>query len=158
MIPIQDIAFDKIILSIPHAHRLGLRLYEKTATGLTIEMPYNPELETFPNSGIIANGAITALLDTALGAATYAQLKSYRRIVTLDLRVDYFEKPEPYSSVIVKTRCLKKADQIIFVQGDVFSKGETKPIAHGVGVFSYAEMTASEEMSENDIQDEDPPL
>ncbi len=125
---------------IPHARRLGLRLLEKQGDNLMIEMPYNAELEIIPGSGIVANGAITALLDTALGAAVFDQFEEYRRIVTLDLRVDYFEKPEPFSSVVVKTRCLKVTDHMVFVQGDVYSKDSTDPIAHGVAVFSYAEM------------------
>lgn len=103
-------------------------------------MPFNADLEVVPGSGIVANGAITAFLDTALGAAVYDKFETYRRIVTLDLRVDYFEKPQPFSTLVVKTRCLKITDQVVFVQGDVFSKNESSPIAHGVGVFSYAEL------------------
>lgn len=108
-----------------------------------IEMPFNPELEVTAGGGIIANGAITAFLDTALGAAAYDQFETYKKIVTLDLRVDYFEKPEAFSSVIVKTRCLKITEQAVFVQGDAFSKDAITPIAHAVAVFSYEAMTIS---------------
>ncbi len=125
---------------IPHSRRLGLQLMEKQGDSLLIEMPFNTDLEVIPGSGIIANGAITAFLDTALGAAVYDQFESYRRIVTLDLRVDYFEKPLPFSAVMVKTRCLKITDQMVFVQGDVYCDDASSPIAHGVAVFSYAEM------------------
>lgn len=124
---------------IPHARRLGLRLLDSQDDGVIFEMPFNGELEIIQGSGIIANGAITAFLDTALGAMAYDQFKSRRRIVTLDLRVDYFEKPQLFSSVVVKTRCLKVTNQLVFVQGDVYSSDETVPIAHGVAVFSYAE-------------------
>lgn len=117
---------------------MGLHIIGEEDGSFVIEMPYNPELEIIPGSGIIANGAITALLDTALGAAVYSQFKVYRRIVTLDLRVDYFEKPEAFSSVIVKTRCLKISDQIVFVQGDLFCQNSDVAIAHAVAVFSYA--------------------
>ena len=125
---------------IPHSRRLGLRLLGKEDDSLIIEMPFNPELEVIAGSGILANGAITAFLDTALGAAVYDQFEACRRIVTLDLRVDYFDKPRPFSSVVVKTRCLKVTDQMVFVQGDVYSKDMSEPIAHGVAVFSYAEV------------------
>ena len=123
---------------IPHARRLGLRFLEKKANNLIIEMPFNPELEIIPASGIMANGALTAFMDTALGAAVYDQFNLYRRIVTLDLRMDYFEKPQPFSSVIVKTRCLKVTDQVVFVQGDLYDSEDDSPIAHGVGVFSHS--------------------
>ncbi len=115
-------------------------MLEKQGDSLVIEMPYNPELEVIPGSGIVANGAITAFLDTALGAAVYDRFDSFRKIATLDLRVDYFEKPRAFSSVVVKTRCLKITDQAVFVQGDAFNKDGTSPIAHGIGVFSYEDV------------------
>ncbi len=135
----KNIELKNIFLLIPHAKRLGIDIIGEEDGSLVIEMPYNPELEIIPSSGIIANGAITALLDTALGAAVYSQFEVYRRIVTLNLRVDYFEKPEAFSSVMVKTRCLKISDQIIFAQGDLFCQNRDITIAHAVGVFSYAD-------------------
>ncbi|PCI33531.1 MAG: hypothetical protein COB54_04325 [Alphaproteobacteria bacterium] len=123
---------------IPHGRRLGLRFVEKKENSLIIEMSFNPELEIIPGSGIMANGALTAFMDTALGAAVYDQFDLYRKIVTLDLRMDYFEKPQPFSSVIVKTRCLKITNQVAFVQGDIYDSEDASPIAHGVGVFSHS--------------------
>ncbi|PCI48672.1 MAG: hypothetical protein COB49_05820 [Alphaproteobacteria bacterium] len=125
---------------IPHAQKLGLRLSDQQGESLIIEMPYKAEQEAVSGSGIVANGAITTLLDTALGAAVYDQFETFRRIVTLDLRVDYFEKPQPFSTIVVKTRCLKVTDQMVFVQGDAYSGEGSSPIAHGIAVFSYAEM------------------
>ncbi len=134
--------FDEVVLMIPHARRLGLRLLEREDDYFVVEMPFTAELEVIPGSGLMANGAITAMLDTVLGAVAYGQFETFRRIVTLDLRVDYFEKPRPFSSVITKCRCLKAMDRVIYVQGDVFCKDEQSPIAHGVAVFSSAEMEA----------------
>ena len=125
---------------IPHARRLGLRLVESKGDNLVIEMPFNDELEVIPGTGLMANGAITAFLDTALGAAVHYELKVFRTMVTLDLRVDYFEKPPPFSAIVVKTRCLKVTDHIVFVQGDVFCKDMSVPLAHGVAAFSYTPM------------------
>lgn len=138
------IASNKLVLLIPHARRLGLKFLEKSGDSLVIEMPYNPELEVLPGSGLMANGAITTLLDTALGAVVYDRFDSYRRIVTLDLRVDFFEKPRPFSSVTAKTRCLKVTDRIVFVQGDVFCAAGDAAIAHGVAVFSYADIAGAD--------------
>jgi acyl-coenzyme A thioesterase PaaI-like protein len=129
-----------VVPFIPHARRLGLRLVGKQAGELVLEMPFNADLEVVPNSGLMANGAITAFMDTALGAAVYEQFEIYRRIVTLNLRVDYFEKPQPFSTVVIKTRCLKVTDHIVFVQGDAYCKDMSAHIAHGGGVLSYADM------------------
>ncbi len=101
-----------------------------------MEMPFKAELEAIKGSGIIANGAITAFLDSALGSAIHDQFETFRKVVTLDLRVDYFEKPKPFSSVVTKARCLKITDQVVYVQADIYSGDETAPFAHGVAVFS----------------------
>jgi len=127
---------------IPHARRLGLRFLDKQGAYVVTQMPYNPELDVLPGSGIMANGAITTFLDTALGSAVYDKFETYKKIATLDLRVDYFEKPTAFSSVVAKTRCLKVTDQVVFVQGDAYCTDETKPIAHAVAVFSYQEITS----------------
>lgn len=134
---LDGLALKELVFMIPHSRRLGVRLRDPDDDKMVIEMPYNAELEAIPGSGIMANGAITALLDTALGAAVYDQFKVFQRIATLDLRVDYFEKPRPFSSILVKTRCLKITGQVVFVQADAYSIDETTPIAHGVAVFSY---------------------
>lgn len=139
----KGMEFKELVVMIPHSRRLGIQLLEQQGDSLVIEMPFNADLEIIPGSGIIANGAITAFLDTALGAVAYDQMEAYGRIVTLDLRVDYFEKPRSFSSVIVKARCLKVTDHLVVVQGDVYSDDASSSIAHGVAVFSYTEMEKS---------------
>lgn len=141
--------FNEIVLMIPHAKQLGLRFVKRMDENLVIEMPYRPELEIIPGTGLMANGAITAFLDTALGAAVSDQFDVFRGIATLDLRVDYFDKPKPYSSVLVKTRCLKVADQIVFVQGDAYCEDESIPIAHAVAAFSHVEMKLPDDVSDD---------
>lgn len=132
------------MLYIAHAKFLGLRFVEKQGENFILEMPYNPDLEILPDTGIMANGAITAFLDTALGTAVSDKFDVLRRLATLDLRVDYFDKPKPYSSVFVKTRCLKVTNQIVFVQGDAYCEDQAKPIAHAVGAFSHTEFVLPE--------------
>ena len=133
----KNIGFNELVLLIPHANRLGLKLMNEQDGNLIIEMPFSADLEIMPGTGIMANGAMTAFLDTALGAAVHDQFDSFRKIATLDLRVDYFDKPKPYSTVTVKTRCLKITDHSVFVQGDAYCEDEAHPIAHAVGVFSH---------------------
>ncbi|PHZ85530.1 PaaI family thioesterase [Paremcibacter congregatus] len=143
-----------LVLMIPHAQRLGLRFVDTSDDELVVEMPYNPELEVLPGTGLIANGAITAFLDTALGAAASAQFNEIRRVATLDLRVDYFEKPAAYSDVRAKTRCLKVTDQLVFVQADAYVGAAEQPFAHAVAAFSHMAFTFSDGQSLNSKEDE----
>lgn len=122
---------------IPHAQRLGLSFVETSSEFPVIEMPYSPDLENLPGTGLMANGVITTFLDTALGACASGQFEELRRVATLDLRVDYFETPKPYSNVRAKTRCLKVSDEIVFVQAEAYCVDEGRPFAHAVGAFSH---------------------
>lgn len=104
-------------------------------------MPFNIDLEQISGSGIMANGAITTLLDTALGAVSFHQFGELKHIATLDLRVDYFSPPKAFSSIYAKVECTKITREVVFVRGLVYCEDENDPIAQSVAAFSYAEMT-----------------
>lgn len=59
----------QFIQAIPHAKELGLILDEIGDGMATISMPYDEKLIGDPESGVIAGGAVSALMDTCCGAA-----------------------------------------------------------------------------------------
>jgi len=128
---------------IPHARRLGLKLVAEQDQYLIVELPFSTDLEEAADSGIMANGAITTLLDTALGAVSFHQFGKLKRIATLDLRVDYFSPPKAFSSIFAKVECTKITPEVIFVRGLVYCDDENEPIAQSVAAFSYAEIPLS---------------
>ena len=59
----------QFIEALPHSHALGMRL-EAIGEGVaTISMPYDARLIGDPQTGVIHGGAVSALMDTACGAA-----------------------------------------------------------------------------------------
>ncbi len=73
---------------------LGLELV-RASPELVLKVPYKPELVGDPDSGVIAGGVVTTLLDFACGWATALALKEPTSIATLDLRIDYMRPSRP---------------------------------------------------------------
>ena len=72
----------------PQAKALGLQVVG-ISPALILKVPYRPELVGDPDTGVIAGGVVTTLLDFACGWATALALDQPTSIATLDLRIDY---------------------------------------------------------------------
>ena len=59
----------QFIEALPHSHALGMRLESISEGSATISMPYDTRLIGDPATGVIHGGAVSALMDTACGAA-----------------------------------------------------------------------------------------
>ncbi|WP_138379264.1 PaaI family thioesterase [Luteithermobacter gelatinilyticus] len=136
----QNIELTQLILHIPHARKLGLKLVDCAEDSLIVELPYSSQIEARPGSGVIANGAITTLLDTAFGAAVFNQFTEIRQLATLDLRVDFMSAAKPFSPVFAKVSCRRITREVVFVRGDAYCDDPDMPIAHATGAFSHADL------------------
>lgn len=129
----------------PHNLALGLKLVKFTEQEIMIEMPYQENLVGDPETGVIAGGAVTALLDTACGLGVYARLRAFLSISTIDLRIDYLRSATPGKAILVTADCHRITHHAAFVRALAFHAGEeTQPIAHGNGVFSVSRHTVAE--------------
>ena len=94
---------DKVALSaarafieaLPHAAALNMKLDEIGDGQATISMAYDPQLVGDPATGVLHGGAISALMDTASGAAVMSHPEAPYSTATLDLRIDYFRPATP---------------------------------------------------------------
>jgi len=120
---------------VPHNQALGMRVLEMTATGVVIELPYDPKLVGNPDTGTLHGGAITALLDGCSGAAVFAALTELVPIATLDLRIDYLKPAEPGKPVIGKASCYNMTRNVAFTRAVAYQDTEANVIAHSVGTF-----------------------
>jgi len=79
----------------PQARSLGLTTLSWEPGKATLVAPYRDELVGDPDTGVIAGGVVTTLLDHACGQAVFAALGQPASIATLDLRIDYMRAAEP---------------------------------------------------------------
>ena len=90
----------------PHTHALGFAFETlEDDRAVVIRAPYRPDLIGDLESGVLASGLITTLLDHAGGMAVWAAMDAFQPIATLDLRVDYMRAAEPGLDVFARALC-----------------------------------------------------
>ncbi|MGY2173488.1 PaaI family thioesterase [Pseudomonas gingeri] len=121
--------------ALRHCQVLGLSLHSADARGLTLILPYSPQIVGDPQSGVIHGGALTSLMDTACGMATLCVLPEFEVCPTLDLRIDYMHPAQPGQDVYGFAECYRVTRDIIFARGFAYQDDPANPIAHVVGTF-----------------------
>ena len=102
---------------------------------LILKIPYRPELVGDPDTGVIAGGVVTTLLDSACGWATGLALKEPTSIATLDLRIDYMRAAEPGAEIRARAHCYKLTRSIAFVRATAYDRSPNDPVATAQAAF-----------------------
>jgi uncharacterized protein (TIGR00369 family) len=119
----------------PYNAALGLRAEAVSKEGLTVVLPYRPELVGNPETGVLHGGVITGLVDASCGLSVFIELKKAVRIATLDLRIDYLKPATPPKDVRARAQCYKLTRQVAFVRAIAFHDDVGDPIASAAGTF-----------------------
>jgi uncharacterized protein (TIGR00369 family) len=130
-----------IVQFVPHNRALGIRFVSATPGQVTLALPYHDKLVGNPLTGVVHGGAITALLDTACGAAVFVKLGEPIPIATLDLRIDYLRPATPAKEVHARAECFKVTRSVAFVRCEAFHAGEEADlvaVANGTFIVSRA--------------------
>jgi uncharacterized protein (TIGR00369 family) len=122
---------------VPHLKMLGIGYLAHGKDWAELEMPFAEQQVADPDYGIIASGAIFALLDNAAGFAVQVARSELTPMATLDLRVDYLRGPAPRATVIGHATCYRLTRQIAFVRGYAHDGDATNPIANMAGTFMF---------------------
>lgn len=112
-----------------HTHALGFCYEGLSDEGVRIRVPYRDDLVGDPETGVLAGGLVTTLLDHVGGLAVWVALDAYRPIATLDLRVDYMRPAEPKRDLIAEARCFRLTHTIGFVRAWAFEDDPDNPVA-----------------------------
>ena len=94
-----------------------------------------PDLVGDPDTGVIAGGVVTTLLDHACGQAVFAALMQFTSIATLDLRIDYMRAAEPGLDVYARAHCYKLTRSIAFVRATAYDRDPGDPVATAQAAF-----------------------
>lgn len=120
---------------IPHCRELGLEVVEMTRERCLVRLPYRPQFVGNPESGILAGGIITTVIDSVCGMAVQVALQKVLTIATLDLRIDYLRPATPGADLLASAECYKLTRQIAFVRGIAHDGDPDDPVAHCVATF-----------------------
>jgi uncharacterized protein (TIGR00369 family) len=128
-----------MIAATPYARALSMSLVSITASRARLKVPYDARFVGDPETGVIAGGVITALLDHVCGASVMATLATRRAIATLDLRIDYMRGAAPGRDVFAEAHCYKVTRAVAFVRAVAFEDDPEDPVANATAAFMLAD-------------------
>ena len=125
-----------VMQSLPHAQSLGMIVTETAEGSATITMPYDTRLIGDPATGVLHGGAISALMDTASGAAVICHPSAPAATATLDLRIDYMRPATPGQAITARAICHHVTRTVAFVRVTATDADQSRPVAMGTGTFT----------------------
>jgi uncharacterized protein (TIGR00369 family) len=119
----------------PQARALGFETVSLEKATAVLKVPYDPKLVGDPDTGVIAGGVVTTLLDHCCGQAAHAALDEFKFIATLDLRIDYMRAAEPGKDVYARAHCFKVTRNVAFVRAVAYDADPDDPVAAATAAF-----------------------
>jgi uncharacterized protein (TIGR00369 family) len=127
-------------------HYVGHGHHEDGRGWVQIALPYAAHLIGYPETGVIAGGAIYTVIDNACGmsVAISGAAHSFELTATIDLRIDYIKPATPQRTVMAFAEVIKMTRRIGFVRGLAYHEpmdaedahaGRSNPIAVVNGTF-----------------------
>jgi uncharacterized protein (TIGR00369 family) len=113
----------------PQAKALGVDLVRVDRAESVMRLPWREDLVGDPETGVIAGGAVTTLLDHTCGQAVWAALEALQPIATLDLRIDYMRPARPREDLLAHALCYKVTRSIAFVRASAYETDPSDPVA-----------------------------
>lgn len=126
----------QIMTAVPWAGALGFEITGIEEARAFARAPWREDLVGDPETGVIAGGVITALLDNLCGVAVAAALKEFRSMATLDLRIDYMRPAEKGVDIIAEAECYHVTRSVAFVHAWAYHESREREIATAAGAFA----------------------
>ena len=125
-----------MIAGTPQAQALGMRVVSIAQARAVVEIDWRADLVGDPETGVIASGVVTTLLDNTCGVAAFAALSAPTSTATLDLRIDYMRPAKKGATIRADAHCYRLTRTIAFVRAFAFdSNDEADPVASAQAAF-----------------------
>jgi len=135
--PDERVAFFQQIFSdlIPHNKALGLKVIDARRGFASMQLEWREEFVGNPETGVLAGGPLTAMLDGCCGMAVATMLRDPKPFATLDLRIDYAKPAVPGQPVIAEAECYRITRSVAFTRAIAHQGDPKDPVAAAAGTF-----------------------
>ncbi len=131
-------AFERVRMMMqwtPQGRALGLELVRIDNGKIVGRAPYKPDLVGNPETGVLAGGVITTILDQVCGMAAVLAMREPAVVATIDLRIDYMRAAAAGRDVFAEAHCYKIGRNVAFVREIAFEDTPADAIAHAASAF-----------------------
>ncbi len=118
----------------PFNRLLGIRGEQLEPGRAVLRLPVRPEFVGDPRRPALHGGVVSALIDTAGGAAAWSALAKAESVSTVDLCVDFLEPAGLDAPLVAVAELIRKGNRVCHVRVAV-TQGD-KRVAEGRGVYS----------------------
>ncbi|MBI1407729.1 MAG: PaaI family thioesterase [Caulobacter sp.] len=119
----------------PHAREMGFELVSMDGRAAIMKAPYKDIMVGDPDTGVIAGGVVTTLLDHCCGSAVHLAMTEFKIIATLDLRIDYMRAATPHKPIFARAECYKVTRSVAFVRAVAYDETPDDPVAAAQAAF-----------------------
>ena len=126
---------DRMTLFVPHAAALGMTLVSLAKGRGVMRVDWREDLVGDPETGVIASGVVTALIDHTCGLAINSAAETPLPIATLDLRIDYLRAAGPRLGITAEAHGYKLTRSIGFVRAQAWDIDSGDPVATAQAAF-----------------------
>ena len=126
---------DRMTLLVPHAAALGITLVSLEKGRGVMRVAWREDLVGDPDTGVIASGVVTALIDHTCGLAINSAAEAPMPIATLDLRIDYLRAAGPRLGITAEAHGYKLTRSVGFVRAQAWDVESGDPVATAQAAF-----------------------
>ena len=133
---------ERMVEVTPQAKALGLQFISVAPARGSLAAPWREDLVGDPDTGVIASGVVTTLLDHTCGLAMAAAAGAEPfSTATLDLRIDYMRAAAPRTGVTCEAHCYKITRSIGFVRAEAWDVDRSDLVATAQAAFVVNRLT-----------------
>jgi uncharacterized protein (TIGR00369 family) len=127
----------QLMVRSPQIAALGIEFVGVEPDVGLLKAPYRDDLVGDPETGVIAGGVVTTLLNHTCALAIKAAAPRSGAAATLDLRIDYMRPARPRRDITARAHCYKLTHSIAFVRAVAYDDDPADPVATAQGAFVY---------------------